>query len=253
VQNLTFRYPGNEVAALEDVTLELAPGSLTAVTGPVGSGKSALARALLGLYPLESGRVLLDGRPLEALSPAERAERIGYLPQSPFLFSGSVRENILFDRPADDVERCVQLAALQEDVQSFDDGLNTPIGELGVRVSGGQRQRIALARAFAARPGLLVLDDPFSSVDVGTEAQIIASLRAAFGPTAPPAQQATVVFFSHRLAAFPLADQVVVLDGGKIVEQGTHETLLKTGELYARIYRAQERVRSRGSAEVHDE
>jgi ABC-type multidrug transport system fused ATPase/permease subunit len=194
--------------------------------------------------------VLLDGHPLDARSSAERAARIGYLPQNPFLFSGTVRENILFDRPSGDVERCVHLAALQEDVRTFDDGLETQIGELGVRVSGGQRQRIALARAFAACPGLLVLDDPFSAVDVDTEAQLIAGLRAAFGPQAPPAQQATVVFFSHRLAAFPLADRVVVLDGGRIAEQGTHQALLDTGGLYARIYRAQQRVRQRAQQHV---
>ena len=106
----------------------------------------------------------------------------------------------------------MRLAALETDVETFPNGLDTEIGERGTRISGGQRQRIALARAFAARPGLLVLDDPFSAVDLDTEAKIVAGLRQAFGPTAPVDQQATVIFFSHRLAAFPLADQVVVLD-----------------------------------------
>jgi len=248
VQDITFRYPGNEAIVLDGVSLDVPAGALIAVTGPVGSGKSALARALLGLYPLAAGRVLLDGRSLESLSQAERAARIGYLPQTPFLFSGTVRENILLDLSgngpgvADAPDRYVQLAALQEDVRAFPDGLDTEIGERGARVSGGQRQRIALARAFAANPGLLVLDDPFSSVDVDTEACIIAGLREAFGPAAPPEQQATIVFFSHRLAAFPLADRVVVLDGGRIVEQNTHEALLQTDGLYARIYRAQQHV-----------
>jgi ABC-type multidrug transport system fused ATPase/permease subunit len=131
------------------------------------------------------------------------------------------------------------LAALEADIHDLPNALETEIGERGVRVSGGQRQRIALARAVASNPGLLVLDDPFSSVDVDTEAEIITGLRAAFGPDAPNEKQATIVFFSHRLAAFPLSDQVVVLDKGWIVEQGTHKDLLREGGLYARIFQAQ--------------
>lgn len=250
VQDVTFRYPGNAASALDHVSLDVPAGAFVAITGPVGCGKSALARVLLGLYPLASGQVLLDGAPLEDLSPAERAARIGYLPQNPFLFSGTVRDNIqmTFAEPgqtgeSDDVlQHWVRLAALETDVQGFPQGLDTQVGERGTRISGGQRQRIALARAFAVRPGLLVLDDPFSAVDLDTEAQIVAALRQAFGPTAPPAQRATVVFFSHRLAAFPQADQVVVIDAGRIVAQGTHATLLTAGSLYARIYRAQQRV-----------
>jgi ABC-type multidrug transport system fused ATPase/permease subunit len=251
IQNVSFCFPGNDAPALDGLNLEIPPGALVAVTGPVGSGKSALARALLGLYPLGTGRVLLDGRSLDTLSQAERAARIGYLPQNPVLFSGTIRQNLWLDRSSagevkpDSPEQLIRLAALQDDMPTFPNGLDTEIGERGVRVSGGQRQRIALARAFAAKPGLLVLDDPFSSVDVDTEAQIIAELRQAFGPAAPPAQQATVVFFSHRLAAFPMADLVVVLDRGQICQRGTHAALLGAGGLYARIYRAQQRVESR--------
>jgi ATP-binding cassette subfamily B multidrug efflux pump len=251
VQDVTFRYPGNEANALDRVSLEVPAGGFVAVTGPVGCGKSALARALLGLYPLEGGQVLLDDTPLDTLSSAERAARIGYLPQDPYLFSGTIRGNVLFalldgDAQQDDgLDRWLQLAALEADLQAFPEGLDSQIGERGLRVSGGQRQRIALARAFAVRPGLLVLDDPFSAVDLDTEARIVAGLREAFGPAAPADRQATVVFFSHRLAAFPLADQVVVLDRGRVVEQGTHDALLAVGGLYARIYRAQQRVEAR--------
>ena len=250
VRDVTFRYPGNEAIALDHVNLNAPAGSLVAITGPVGCGKSALARVLLGLYPLAGGQVLLDGVSLASLSPAERVARISYLPQNPFLFSGTIRDNVQMTFSEleqtgdsdDEVGHWVELAALETDVQGFPDGLDTEIGEQGTRLSGGQRQRVALARAFAVQPGLLVLDDPFSAVDMDTEAQIITTLRRAFGPTAPLAEQATVVFFSHRLAAFPLADQVIVLDAGCIVEQGTHDTLLSAGGLYARIYRAQQRV-----------
>jgi len=250
VRDVTFRYPGNEAIALDHVNLNAPAGSLVAITGPVGCGKSALARVLLGLYPLAGGQVLLDSVSLASLSPAERVARISYLPQNPFLFSGTIRDNVQMTFSEleqtgdsdDEVRHWVELAALETDVQGFPDGLDTEIGEQGTRLSGGQRQRVALARAFAVQPGLLVLDDPFSAVDMDTEAQIITTLRRAFGPTAPLAEQATVVFFSHRLAAFPLADQVIVLDAGCIVEQGTHDTLLSAGGLYARIYRAQQRV-----------
>ncbi len=250
VRNMTFRYPGNEAFALDQVSLDIPAGAFIAVTGPVGCGKSALARALLGLYPLQEGWVFLNGEPVNAISPAERAAQIGYLPQNPFLFSGTVIDNIkmTFSDPMrengadDNLIHWVNLAALDSDIETFPHGLNTEIGERGTRVSGGQRQRIALARAFATRPGLLVLDDPFSAVDLDTEAKVVAGLRDAFGQAAPVDQQATVIFFSHRLTAFPLADRVVVLDSGRIVEQGTHDELLSSGDLYARIYRAQQRV-----------
>ncbi|HEU5100575.1 MAG TPA: ATP-binding cassette domain-containing protein, partial [Roseiflexaceae bacterium] len=245
-----------------DVSLDVPAGSFVAVTGPVGAGKSALARALLGLYPLEAGDVVLDGRPLDSIAPAEHAARTGYLPQEPFLFSGAVRENILLverGAPPDGayepaVNQAVALAALVDDLKAFPASLDTQIGELGLRVSGGQRQRIALARAIAAAapgtPGLLILDDPFSAVDVDTEAQIIAALREAFGPAAPQEQRATIVLCSHRLAAFPQADRVVVLERGRIEEQGTHNALLAAGGLYARIYRAQQQVEQPGTSRV---
>jgi ABC-type multidrug transport system fused ATPase/permease subunit len=237
IQNITFRYPGATEPALKNVSLEIPAGALVAVTGPVGSGKSALARALLGLYPLESGRVLFDGH----------APAVGYLPQEPFLFSGSVRENILFGvNHTNGIERTIDLAALGDDLRSFPAGIETPIGELGIRVSGGQRQRIALSRALAAfaphAPGLLVLDDPFSSLDVDTESRIVAGLREAFGPLAARERRATILLCSHRLAAFPHADMVVVLDKGRIVECGTHAELFRAGKLYARIYDAQRRM-----------
>jgi ABC-type multidrug transport system fused ATPase/permease subunit len=159
-----------------------------------------------------------------------------------------VRDNVLLGTRCQpgDLERVLRLAGMEADIAALPQGVETPIGERGVRISGGQRQRLGLARAAAAAspntPGLLVLDDPFSAVDVDTEARIIANLRCAFGPEAPPAQRSTIVLLSHRLGAFPYADLVVVLEGGRIVERGTHAALLQAGGLYARIYRAQLRV-----------
>ena len=249
LRNATFHYPGAERPALRGLSLDVPAGALVAVTGPVGSGKSALARALVGVYPMTSGRLLVDGTPLTDLPLIARRGRIGYLPQDTRLFSGSLRQNIAFD-PADlhgDRDgvpaEAIRLAALEEDVAGFPHGLDTEVGESGVRLSGGQRQRVGLARALAVgaphAPAVLILDDPFSAVDVVTEAAIVASLRQACGPDAPAERRVTIVLCSHRLASFPYADLVLVLDSGDVVERGTHADLIEAGGLYARIYRAQ--------------
>ncbi|MEZ4503173.1 MAG: ABC transporter ATP-binding protein [Dehalococcoidia bacterium] len=246
--DVTFTYPGAGRPALEHLSLELPAGSLVAVAGAVGAGKSALARALLGVYPIESGEVRLllpDG---SSIAASPRAGVVGYLPQDPQLFAGSIRENVLMATTTatpESVEEAVRLAALDGDVAEFPEGLETPIGELGVRLSGGQRQRVALARALAAHtpgyPGLLVLDDPFAAVDVETEVRIVGALRESFGQERPVSERMTILLCSQRLAAFPHADRVVVLADGRIEEEGGHAELLASGGLYARIYRAQTR------------
>jgi len=248
----TFSYPGAPEPAFRDLTLDIPAGSVVAVTGPVGAGKSALARCLAGIYPPDSGDILLNGEPAHEIA----SRLVGYAPQDGYLFSGSVKENVFLGAEvqpsADEVlPGLIELAGLQEDVSTLPNGVETQIGELGIRMSGGQRQRLGLARAAGVYapnlPGLLVLDDPFSAVDVDTEARIIANLRAAFGPEAPADHRTTIVLFSHRLAAFSQADMVVVLTHGTIEERGTHQELLRTGGLYSRIYQAQLQL-ERGAA-----
>jgi ABC-type multidrug transport system fused ATPase/permease subunit len=244
--HVDFRYPGADAPALRDICLSVAPGALVAITGPIGSGKSALAAVVAGVYPVTAGRLLVDGRdPYEWTADDRRA--FGFLPQDPPVFSGTVRDNILMGSDFREPDRLVQalrVARLTEDLDHWPAGEHTQIGAQGVRISGGQRQRIALARALAASgcpPRLLVLDDPFSAVDVGTEADIVAELRAGAGSTAPADRRATIVVCSTRPAIFPEADHIVVLDDGRIVEQGRHDQLLDARGLYARIYRAQQR------------
>ncbi len=250
--SIRFTHPGSVAPASRDFDLEVEAGTLVAVTGPVGCGKSTLAKLAAGLLAPDSGVVELDGQPLARLDGAARSTSIGYLGQDPQLFSGTVAENVglWLDAPMEEqrrlISRVMYLANLDRDLEQMPLGAATQVGESGVRVSGGQRQRIALARALAAGGGwvrLLVLDDPFSAVDVETEAAILAGLRRAFGPAAPPQERLTIMLCSHRLTAFPLADLVVVLEEGSLLELGSHQALLTKGGLYARIYGAQAAIR----------
>jgi ATP-binding cassette subfamily B multidrug efflux pump len=249
LRHASFYYPHTRQPALKDIDLEIEPGELVAVTGPVGCGKSALLHVILGNYPLRQGSVLWNDRLVSSIPLEERAARSGYLAQDAYLFSGSVGENIAFDRPGINIRNVIERVALDQDIKTFPQGIDTPIGEQGMRVSGGQRQRIALARALASsatsRPGLLLLDDPFSAVDLQTEQQIIRALRTAYGRKAAPSERATIILASHRLLSFPLADRVIVLQGGKVTETGRHADLLAAGGLYAHIYHAQSLVSKR--------
>jgi ATP-binding cassette subfamily B protein len=220
---------------VRDVSFTVESGATVGIVGPTGSGKSTLVKLLVRLYDPDSGTVRIDGRDTRDLSLESLRRRIGYVSQEPFLFSGSIRDNVAygtFDATDEDVEAAARKAAAHEFIAALPEGYDTLVGERGVRLSGGQRQRIALARTFLKDPRILVLDEATSHVDTETEAIIQRSLRAL-------AADRTTVAIAHRLSTIKGADEILVLDGGRIVERGTHDDLLDLDGLYANLWRVQ--------------
>jgi ABC-type multidrug transport system fused ATPase/permease subunit len=217
---------------LQDIHLELAPGKTIALIGHTGSGKTTLTSLVPRFYDVTSGRVVLDGADVRDVKLTSLRNAIGVISQDPFLFSATVRENITFGAPdLDDaaVERIARLAQAHEFVERLPDGYDTVIGERGITLSGGQRQRLAIARALAVDPRVLILDDATASVDASTEARIRVGLREAM-------RNRTTLIIAHRLSTIALADEIVVLDDGRIAARGTHEALLATSQVYRDLY-----------------
>jgi len=221
---------------LEDVTLDVPAGRTIALVGHTGSGKSTLAALVPRFYDTSGGRVLVDGVDVRDLRLTDLRRHIGIVDQDPFLFSTTISENIRFGRPDasdDEVRAAARRAQADAFVSALPDGYETVVGERGLTLSGGQRQRIAIARALVMDPRILVLDDATSSVDVETEYRIREALREVM-------QGRTTFIIAHRPSTISLADEVVVLDRGRIVERGTHDELVAGDTRYARMFGAAE-------------
>jgi ABC-type multidrug transport system fused ATPase/permease subunit len=230
-QGVTFAY-GDGEPVLEGIDLDVQPGRTVALIGHTGSGKTSLASLVPRFYDVTEGRVSVDGLDVRQMRRSSLRRAIGIVAQDPFLFSASVRENIAFgaaDATDEEVENAARLAQAHEFIEALPEGYDTVIGERGLTLSGGQRQRIAIARALVLDPRILILDDATASVDATTEARIRLGLREAM-------RARTTLIIAHRLSTIALADELVVLDGGRVAARGTHDELIRTSAVYREIH-----------------
>ena len=232
LESLTFHYPSRPLqAALSDFTLKVAPGETIAIVGPSGAGKSTVFQLLLRFYDPQSGRITLDGVATDQMDLQTLRGRIGIVPQDAVVFSTSALENIRYGRPDasdDEVRAAAHAAFAHEFIMALPDDYDTFLGERGVRLSGGQRQRIAIARAMLKNPPLLLLDEATSALDAESERMVQAALESAM-------RGRTTLVIAHRLATVQQADRILVLDQGRLVEEGRHAELVKQGGMYARL------------------
>ncbi len=235
LNGVEFRYPGAERAVLHGVDLVAEPGRTTAIIGSTGSGKSTLLHLIPRLFDVTAGSVLLDGVDVRELDPNVLWSRLGFVPQRPYLFSGTIRSNLLFGKPdatEDELWHALEVAQAREFVESLPEGLDAAIVQGGSNVSGGQRQRLAIARALVRRPSVYLFDDSFSALDYATDA----ALRAAL---VPETRDAAVIVVAQRVATIRHAHRIVVLEDGAVVDVGTHTELLARSETYQEIVYSQ--------------
>ncbi len=238
-EEVDFAYGPNgngSPAVLSQISLTVEPGTVLGIVGPPGSGKTTLINLIPRRYEVSRGNIRVDGKDIRSLKIDSLRSQIAFMPQEPFLFAGTIRENITFDDPLiaeSQLQEVTRKSALYETIRSLPNHYDTIVGEKGVILSGGQKQRIALARAFNQDAGILILDDPISQVDLATGNAIIETLKSMIG-------QKTIIIVSHRISAVRFADRIITLEQGKIIEQGTHRDLIATDRYYARAFHLQE-------------
>ena len=221
-KNVSFTYPDSGILGLKNVSFKLQKGEKMAIVGKTGSGKTTIADLLVRMYDVTSGEILIDGKPIEQMDLSNLRERIGYVPQDVFLFSDTISGNVAFgNRSAsqDQIEEYTKYAAVYDDIATLPEGFKTMVGERGVTLSGGQKQRVSIARAFIKNPDIIILDDCLSAVDTNTEKQILGYLNGAIADR-------TSIIITHRIYGLLNFDKIIVLENGKIAEEGTHEQLL---------------------------
>ncbi|MBI5738172.1 MAG: ABC transporter ATP-binding protein [Mycolicibacterium neoaurum] len=231
VERADFRYPGADRAVVQDVSFTAVPGTVTAIVGSTGSGKSTLISLIGRLYDVTAGSIRVDGVDVREFDPEDLWATIGLVPQRGYLFSGTVADNLRYGNASateDDMWDALRVAAADDFVRADPDGLQMRVAQSGVNFSGGQRQRLAIARAVVRRPAVYLFDDAFSALDVHTDARVRAALREV-------SSTATVIIVSQRISTVAQADQVIVLDDGRVVGTGTHDTLLKECPTYAQF------------------
>ncbi|REG88444.1 ABC transporter ATP-binding protein [Algoriphagus antarcticus] len=235
VENVSFVYPDSGINALKDVSFQIKEGQTLGIIGTTGSGKSTIANLLMRMYDPDSGVIKIDGKPIDAFSISDLRRQIGYVPQDVFLFSDSIGNNIAFGIEESDpkiIEQAAKDADVYQNIVDFPKGFETMLGERGITLSGGQKQRVSIARAIAKEPKILILDDCLSAVDTKTENVILTALKNIM-------LNRTSIIISHRVSSAKLADQIIVLDDGKIIERGNHKSLMKQKGVYAELYEKQ--------------